>query len=299
VADGLPDQFVVEGGLLHIKRKIDTGQRRRLEHGKVLVPRDDFKIVAGNKNLTVFKAPSLSCHYLSLNTRKAPFNNKLVRQAISHAIDRQLIVDTVLNGAGQPADAIIAPAVYGYYSTGVDKYDPALSKRLLSQAGYPNGFTTTLWTNNSTERMEICQAVIEMLREVGITARLEVLEFGAYIQRSTAGEHDIGAFGWVTSTKDADYTYYSLEHSSQQGAAGNRSFTAEPEVDRLVDIGRSSVDSKVREQAYKDLAVYLADLTNNVNLVYTQINAGGNNKVENFILDPIGYHKLENVQVKQ
>jgi peptide/nickel transport system substrate-binding protein len=231
--------------------------------------------------------------------KKAPFDNKLVRQAISHAIDRQLIIDTVLSGAGEAADAIIAPAVYGYYKTGVDKYDPALSKQLLTRAGYPNGFSCTIWVNNNQERVEVCQAVVEMLREVGINARLEVMEFGAFIQRTTAAEHDMGYFGWVTSTKDGDYTYYSLEHSSQQGAAGNRSFVADPEVDRLVTLGRTSVDTAVRDKAYRDLAVYLADLTNNANIVYTQINAGGNNKVENFILDPIGYHKLENVQVRR
>jgi peptide/nickel transport system substrate-binding protein len=181
----------------------------------------------------------------------------------------------------------------------VDKYDPALSKQLLAQAGYPAGFSCNLWTNNNQERIEICQAIIEMLREVGITARLEVLETGAFIQRSTAGEHDMAYFGWVTSTKDGDYTYYSLEHSSQQGAAGNRTFVGDPEVDRLVEIGRTSVDDTIRKQAYKDLAIYLADLTNNANIVYTQINAGGNNRVENFLIDPIGYHKLENVQVRK
>jgi peptide/nickel transport system substrate-binding protein len=263
------------------------------------VSANDIKIVEANENLTIFKAPSLSCFYVSMNLRTKPFDQKLVRKAISHAIDRQLIIDTVLSGAGDPADAIIAPAVYGYYKTGVDKYDPALSKQLLAQAGYPNGFTCNLWTNNNQERIDICQAIIEMLREVGITARIEVLETGTFIQRSTAGEHDMAYFGWVTSTKDGDYTYYSLEHSSQQGAAGNRTFVADPEVDRLVDTGRTSVDDAVRAQAYKDLAIYLADLTNNANIVYTQINAGGSNRVENFLIDPIGYHKLENVQVRK
>jgi peptide/nickel transport system substrate-binding protein len=274
-----------------------------LETGEVDLAYDittnDLKIVEANRNLTVFKAPSLSCFYISMNMKKAPFDNKLVRQAISHAIDRQLIIDTVLSGAGEAADAIIAPAVYGYYKTGVDKYDPALSKQLLTQAGYPNGFSCNIWVNNNQERVEVCQAVVEMLRGVGINAKLEVMEFGAFIQRTTAAEHDLAYFGWVTSTKDGDYTYYSLEHSSQQGAAGNRSFVADPEVDRLVTLGRTSVDMSIRDKAYHDLAVYLADLTNNANIVYTQINAGGNNKVENFILDPIGYHKLEGVQVKR
>ncbi|MDR0663178.1 MAG: ABC transporter substrate-binding protein [Spirochaetaceae bacterium] len=263
------------------------------------VTANDLKILEANKNLKVFKAPSLSCYYISFNMRKKPFDSKLVRQALSRAIDRRLIIDTILSGEGEPADAIIAPAVYGYYSTGADEYDPGLSRELLAEAGYPNGFSCTLWVNNNHERVEVCEAIIEMFHEVGVNARLEVLEFGAFIQRTATGEHDMAYFGWITSTKDADYTYYPLEHSTQQGAAGNRSFVADPEVDRLVETGRASVDPVVREQAYKDLAVYLADLTNNMNIVYSEINVGGSNKVENFVIDPIGGHKLENVVVRK
>ena len=263
------------------------------------IPTSDIAIVKRNNKLSMFIAPSLTCWYISMNMNKKPFDNVKVRQAVSHAIDRQLIIDTVLSGAGTPADAIIAPAVFGYYKTGVPKYDPALSKKLLAEAGYPNGFNCTLWVNNNKEREEVCQAVVEMLRQVGINAKLEVIEFGTFIQRTTAGEHDMGYFGWVTSTKDADYTYYSLEHSSQRGAAGNRSFINDPEVDRLVTLGRTSADTKVRSDAYKNLAIRLAEVTNNATLLYNEINAGGSNKVENFVLDPIGYHKLEKVMVKK
>ena len=229
----------------------------------------DKQRIRENNDLMLISAPSLTCYYLSMNMNKAPFDNKLVRQAISHAIDRQLIVDTLYMGDGQAADDLVAPAVFGYYGCGVDEYDPELSKQLLA-----------------------------MLSEVGIDCRLEVLEFGAFISRTTTGEHDMAFFGWVTSTKDADYSYYSLEHSSQQGAAGNRTFVNDPEVDRLVEIGRSNADESVRLEAYKELAVYLKDLANNANIVYTDISAGAGKNVENFVLDPIGYHELQNVRVK-
>lgn len=107
----------------------------------------------------------------------------------------------------------------------------------------------------------------------------------------------MGYFGWVTSTKDADYSYYSLEHSSQQGAPGNRSFINNPEVDRLVELGRTSADTKVREAAYKDLAIKLKEVANNAPIIYTAITAGASNKVKDFVLDPIGYHRLEGVTV--
>jgi peptide/nickel transport system substrate-binding protein len=272
-----------------------------LETGEIDLSYDilvsDMKRVEANKNLTLFEAPSLTCFYISFNMKKAPFDNQLVRQAINMAIDRQLLVDTVNNGTGAAADEIIAPAVYGYYSTGVWEYNPTKAKALLAQAGYPNGFSCTLWVNNNQGRVEMCQAIQEMLREIGITCKVEVMEFGTFISRSTAGEHDMGYFGWVTSTKDADYTYYSLEHSSQQGAPGNRSFINDPEVDRLVELGRTSADTKIRDAAYKDLALKLKEVANNAPIIYTAITAGASNKVQNFVLDPIGYHRLEGVSV--
>ena len=151
--------------------------------------------------------------------------------------------------------------------------------------------------NDNQTRVEVCQAVQAMLQEVGITCGIEVMEFGSFISRTTAGEHDMGYFGWVTSTTDADYTYYSLEHSSQQGAAGNRTFINDPEVDKLVETGRTSADESVRLKAYEELAVKLKEINNNAPVYYSTITAGANAKVEGFVMDPIGYHKLDRVKV--
>lgn len=273
-----------------------------LETGEIDIAYDlttsDSRRVDASKKLTLYEVPSLSCFYISFNTKKAPFDNKLVRQALNMAIDRQLLIDTVNGGSGEVANAIIAPAVFGYYNPGDFEYNPEKAKQLLSEAGYPNGFDCTLWVNNNQSRVEMCQAIQAMFMEIGVNCKVEVMEFGAFISRTTNGEHDMGYFGWVTSTKDADYTYYSLEHSSQQGAAGNRSFTSDPTVDKLVEAGRTSADSAVRTEAYKELAIYLKDLSNNAPVIYTTINAGASNNVEGFELDPIGYHKLQNVQVK-
>jgi peptide/nickel transport system substrate-binding protein len=263
------------------------------------LPTNDHKIITGNDKLSLFLAPPLSLFYISMDIRKTPFGDKLVRQAISHAIDRQLIIDTVVSGAAEPADAIIAPGVYGYYSAGVDQYDPALSRQFLAQAGYPNGFTTSFWVNNNQERIEVSTAIVDMLREVGITAQLEVMEAGAFWDKTDNGEHEMAFFGWITSTKDADYTYYSLGHSSKHGSGGNTSYITDPRADALIEEGRNNTDPTVREQAYRDLAIHLADLTYYISVMYSPINVGGSKTVENFEPDPIGYHRLENVQVRQ
>lgn len=260
---------------------------------------NDRSKVAENENLTLFEAPSLTCYYVSMNMNKAPFNDQRVRQAINYAIDRQTIVDTIMYGYGQPADDIIAPAVFGYAGSGVYEFDQEKAKALLAEAGYADGFACTLYVNDNQGRVEVCQAIQAMLKEIGIDVKIEIQEFGTFISNTTGGAHDMAYFGWVTSTKDGDYTYYSLEHSSQQGAAGNRTFINDPEVDALVEAARTTTDVEARMAAYTELSAKLKEIANNAPILYEAITAGGSNKVEGFVLDPIGYHDLSNVKVAE
>ena len=138
-----------------------------------------------------------------------------------------------------------------------------------------------------------------MLLDIGVQCSVEVLEFGSYISRTTAGEHDMAYFGWTTSSGDADYTYYSLEHSTQQGAAGNRSFIADPDLDALIEEARSNTDESARKDLYKDIAIMLAEINNNIPVFYSAINVGANKKVEGFVMDSNGYHNLNQVKVAQ
>lgn len=282
----------------------ETSQRTiALETGEVDLAYDlavnDIPKVNSDDKLTVYEIPSLTCWYVSMNMNKKPFDNPKVREAMSMAIDRQTIIDTINAGSGQTADAIIAPAVFGYYSTGVKEYNPTKAKELLAEAGYPNGFSTTLWVNDNQSRIEMCQAMQAMLLEVGVQCNLEVLEFGSFISRTTAGDHDLAYFGWTTSSGDADYSYYSLEHSTQQGAAGNRSFLADPDVDKLIEEARSNTNEEERKELYKELAIKLDEINNNIPVYYSSINVGANKKVEGFVMDANGYHSLEKVKVAQ
>ena len=282
----------------------ETSQRTiALETGEVDLAYDlavnDIPKVNSDDKLTVYEIPSLTCWYVSMNMNKKPFDNPKVREAMSMAIDRQTIIDTINAGSGQTADAIIAPAVFGYYSTGVKEYNPTKAKELLAEAGYPNGFSTTLWVNDNQSRIEMCQAMQAMLLEVGVQCNLEVLEFGSFISRTTAGDHDLAYFGWTTSSGDADYSYYSLEHSTQQGAAGNRSFLADPDVDKLIEEARSNTNEEERKELYKELAIKLDEINNNIPVYYSSINVGANKQVEGFVMDANGYHSLEKVKVAQ
>ena len=182
----------------------------------------------------MYEIPSLTCWYISMNMNKEPFNNPLVREALSYAIDRQLIIDTINAGSGEPADAIIAPGVFGYYSTGVREYDPEKAKDLLAEAGYPDGFTTSLWVNDNQSRIEMCQAVQNMFQQIGVECCWKSLSSAAL----SPGPPPVSMICLLRM----DYLQRGCRlhlllprafHPA--GAAGNRSFIADPEVDALIE----------------------------------------------------------------
>ena len=118
------------------------------------------------------------------------------------------------------------------------------------EAGYPNGFKATIWTNENPIRVKYAEIFQEQLRQVGIEVSIEILEWSAYLTRTAAGEHDMFILGWVAVTGDADYGMYALFHSSQFGEAGNRTFYKNADLDRFLDEGRTSPDPEKRRQAY-------------------------------------------------
>ena len=174
-----------------------------LETGEIDLAYDiianDKDKVADNADLQLLEAPSLSCYYVTMNMKQKPFDDIRVREAINLAIDRQLLVDTIINGAGQVADAIIAPAVFGYSSREHTNMILKKQKSFLQRPAMQTDLTS-ICVNDNQERTEACQAIQAMLAEVGINCEVEVMEFGSFIDKTAAGDFDTAFMGWSTST---------------------------------------------------------------------------------------------------
>lgn len=274
-----------------------------LETGEVDISYDiqanDVRRVEDDKGLELVEANGYTCWYLSFNTTKAPFDDKRVRKAIRHAIDVDTIIQSLVYGAGDLAGDLVAPGVFGHAGSTPYSYDIDQAKELLKEAGLEEGFECTLWVNDNQSRVEICQAIADMLKQINVRCSVEIMEFGSFIERTSQGEHEMAYFGWTTSTADADYSYYSLIHSSQHGAPGNRSFIANDEADKQIEIGRSTEEVDKRKAAYAALEVVLQEEFPNAPLYYGRINAGVSQKVQGFALDPNGYHQLDKVTIKK
>jgi peptide/nickel transport system substrate-binding protein len=227
----------------------------------MLVGSSDVATVEGMSHVETIRVNGTRMDYLGFNMNKAPYDNIKVRQAIAMAINKSDIVDGILDGQGTAAVGPLAPTVVGNYQ-GLTPlaYDVEAAKELLAEAGFADGFTTTLWVNEGNrERADIAELIQSQLRPLGINVTIESVEWGAFLEKTGAGEHELFILGWTTVTGDADYGLYALFHSTQHGSPGNRSYYTNARVDELLDKARQEADQSVRDEAYKEISEILVE----------------------------------------
>ncbi|MGQ0568304.1 MAG: ABC transporter substrate-binding protein [Armatimonadota bacterium] len=240
----------------------DTSRAIGMETGELdfaigLQPEDGRRLAALSQ-MRVYNMPSLRVSGVMLNVAKKPFDDVRVRQAVSHAIDKQAIVNTILGGYATVADAPISKGVWGHKSQKLLEYNARRAKELLSSAGYPNGFTTTMWVvpGNVIAAEQSSQAMASMLGQVGITVKLEVLETGRYFsllrRGPTESTLEMVYRGFTNSTGDPDYPLrlpFSTDQFAPRGS--NRNFYSNSEVDALLDIGPRTLNDNHRRLIYE------------------------------------------------
>ena len=261
---------------------------------------NDVSKIEENPDLVAVTRPSRTCYNFYFNLKNGPTADPNVRKAISYAIDRDLIIEAVLAGRATPATSIISPTVVGYVE-GLPEYEYDLekAKELMAQSDYPDGCNLTMVVNDNQERIEICQVVQDMLKELNITVEIKSYEQATYIQALNNGEHNLGFSAWITSTGDADYTYYPLFYSTSPSRAGNRAFFADSRADPLILAGRGETDPEKRIEIYRELEGVIYDVCSNLYICHPLDVVALNSKVEGFVANNDGYHQLENVMVRE
>jgi len=201
--------------------------------------------------------PILATYYCGFNFEKEPFKgNRKLRQAFNYALDREGICEEIREGIPIPASGILPPGIPGHDpDLKVYEYDPDRAKRLLAEAGYPNGEglpEITLWYNTQIGHQRICEYIQHCLRKIGVRIKLKNLDTAAYWLATYAGEPAFFRTGWVADIPDPDNFLYTLLHSSQFGAPGNTTRYSNPKVDELVERARLLTDWAEREPLYRE-----------------------------------------------
>ncbi|MFA1822253.1 glutathione ABC transporter substrate-binding protein [Virgibacillus oceani] len=259
----------------------------------------DVGQIEGMDGVSVHEQSIVRYSYVGFNMAKEPFDNQLVRQAISMAVDEQLIIDGIFDGYGIPANTPIPVDIEGHDENVEDyEYDVEGAKELLAEAGYENGFSTTIWTDDEREQMDTAVNIQSQLQEVGVDAEVEVLEWGAYLDQTADGEHDMFVIGWTTGTGDPDYSVYSLFHSNSVGAPGNRTFTENDELDALLDEARQTTDEEDRMALYSEIQELLVEIAPAINISYPEYLMGVNDRVKGLSQLPTQYLELKDVYIE-
>ncbi len=260
---------------------------------------NDFERVNQTDGLFVDATESVALIYLGFNTEKEPFDDPRVRKAFFMAVNKEEIVEGIYNGIGLTAKSPLAPKVFGYDDNISEiEYDPEAAKELLAEAGYEDGLSVTFWTSDEREREDIAAYVQASLEEIGVDASIQVSEWGAFLDQTANGEHEMFILSWSTVTGDADYGLYSLFHSSNVGASGNRTFTKDDSLDEILAQARRSVDEDERLELYKEAQNALADEAIILPIIHQDYLLGVNESVKGLWQHPTRKLRLHDVTLE-
>jgi dipeptide transport system substrate-binding protein len=263
----------------------------------------DVTNAKGDKNLKVVETPAFMTAFVALNTQKKPLDNPKVRQALNTAFDRTTYLKTVFDNTATPAVNPYPPNTWSY-----DKqitpypYSIERAKKLLAEAGFPNGFNTTIWVRpngsvlnpNPQVGAELLQAD---LAKIGVKAQVKVTEWGELIKEAKQGQHDMLFMGWAGDNGDPD-NYLSPLFSCNAVSSGiNFARFCDPKLDHLIGDGKATADVAKRTQAYTEAQQIIHDQALWIPLGYPTASALTRANVSGYRVSPFGRQNFATVVV--
>lgn len=280
---------------------------QKLKRGECqLVAEPSVMDLAGLKKelgVSVMEREGLNVGYLAINVEKKPFGDRRVREALAKALNRKTYLDAIYQGQAMLAKNPIPPSMWSYNTATKDvEQDVAGAKKLLADAGYPNGFETTLWympvsrpyNPNAKKMAEMMQAD---LAAVGVKVKLVSYEWGTYLDKARKGEHDLLLIGWTGDNGDPDNFLGTLLSCAAVKGGSNYSRWCNAEFDKLVTEARQAPDMKKRTELYtKAQAVFKRELPW-VTLAHAKAFRAMDKRVKGYVMSPFGTDSFYGVEL--
>ncbi len=263
----------------------------------------DLEAMRADDDLNLLQKEGLNVGYLAFNTEKKPFDNKLVRKALSIAINKQAIIDAVFQGAGKIAKNPIPPTIWSYNDAVTDyEYNVEEAKKLLAEAGLADGFKTNIWAmpvqrpyNPNARRMaEIIQAD---WAKVGVEAEIISFEWGEYLKRSKDGEHETVLLGWTGDNGDPDNFLAVLLGCDAVGGANRARWCHQPFED-LIQKAKIVSDMGERTKLYEEAQMIFKEEAPWVTIAHSVVYEPVRKEVSDFRIDPFGGNVFYGVDLK-
>ncbi len=265
----------------------------------------DIADLKANENLKVEQSAGLNIGYLAYNTTQPPFDKAEVRKALNMAINKEAIIDAVFQGTGQVAKNPIPPTMWSYNdSIKDDPYDPEAAKKMLEDAGVTD-LSMKIWAmpvqrpyNPNARRMaELMQADFA---KVGVDVEIVSYEWGEYLSRASDKDHD-GAIllGWTGDNGDPDNFLATLLGCDAVGTNSNvAEFCYQPYED-LIQKAKVTSDQAERTKLYEEAQVIFKEQAPWATIAHSTVTVPMAKNVENFVIDPLGYHRFDGVDISE
>ncbi|PHS14813.1 MAG: ABC transporter substrate-binding protein [Kangiella sp.] len=230
--------------------------------------------------------------YLSMNTRKKPFDNPNVRKAINLAINKKRLLKIVYDSSAIEAKNPIPPNMWSFndYIPAME-YDPKEAKQLLHKEGFTNGFKMDLWAMNvqrtyNPNARKMAELIQKDLEKIGVKVSIISYEFGTFLEKTKRGEHHAALLGWIGDNGDPDNFFSSLLGCAATLTGGNASFWCNPAFDKLINQARRISVQEHRSELYEKAQVIFNQELPWVPIAHAQQFVLANKRVINFRLAP-------------
>jgi dipeptide transport system substrate-binding protein len=263
----------------------------------------DLGSLRSNSNIDMSSQAGFNLGYLAYNVQKKPLDKVDVRRALDMAINKKAIVESVYQGAGQLATNPMPPTQWSYdKNLKVATYDPDKAKALLAKAGFPNGFDLTLWAMpvqrpyNPNARL-MAEMIQSDWAKIGVKAKIVTYEWGEYIKRAHAGEHDAMLIGWTGDNGDPDNWLGTLLGCEAINGNNFSKWCYKP-FDDLVHKGRITADQGERTKYYEEAQQIFADQLPFSPIAHSTVYQPTTKNVTDMKIDPLGYSRFDGVSMK-
>ncbi|UEM38061.1 glutathione ABC transporter substrate-binding protein GsiB [Pectobacterium aquaticum] len=223
------------------------------------IPFEQAKVLEKNDKLSLVASPSILHRYISMNVTQKPFDNPKVREALNYAINKEALIKVAFSGYATPAEGPLPSSIDYSVKYHPWPYDPAKARELLKEAGYPDGFTTTLWSShNHSTAQKVLQFTQQQLAQVGVKVQVTAMDAGqraAEVEGKGVKETGVRLFytGWSASTGEADWALSPLfATASWPPAQFNTAFYSNPQVDADLANALKTTDRTEKQKLYND-----------------------------------------------
>ena len=263
----------------------------------------DIDLIRADKSLKLEELQGLNVGYLAYNAQQPPFDKPEVRRALNMAINKKAILDAVFQGAGTAAKNPIPPTMWSYNDDVVDdEYNPEKAKQLLADAGVKD-LSMKIWAmpvqrpyNPNARRMaELMQSDFA---KIGVDVSIVSYEWGEYLSRSKDVKRD-GAvlMGWTGDNGDPD-NFLAVLLSCDAVGSSNRAQWCNEEFEQLIQEAKTLTDQNARAELYKKAQLVFKEQAPWATIAHSVVFKPMSKKVKNFVVDPLGYHRFDGVDIE-